>query len=265
MEAIELFAELPVTGIAIFFALAYAFTWFFHLWIRFRSISYESTKGRFLYFTGLLGPLISACIIAIAYFDAPGFGTLLLNATKMNFSILIYLFAIFLIPLVYVAARQIYLVTGGKAEDSVLKKAKVSFPELILTQIFVVNAEEFGWRGLAQPALQGHADLLVASLIVGVLWTFWHLPMFFVKDSNQYRQPILLYAFATISFALYAAVLYNAAGGSVLTAMLFHMSLNIAAFTIDVPKAAYKYVWIAFVILDLVAILLLLNPSSLGV
>jgi len=153
---------------------------------------------------------------------------------------------------------------GGNVEEPQVKGPDVGIPILLLMQIYVVIAEEFGWRGLAQPALQGHVNVLIAALIVGVMWTFWHLPMFFVKDSNQYGTPIALYAFVTISFGLYAAVFYNASGGSVLPAMLFHMSLNIAAFTINLPKEAYTIIWIAFAVLDFIAILLLLDPVLLG-
>src|SRR5688572_23697014 len=41
--------------------------------------------------------------------------------------------------------------------------------------------EEPGWRGFAQPRLQERFGTVRALLILGVLWTFWHLPLFSVR------------------------------------------------------------------------------------
>lgn len=46
--------------------------------------------------------------------------------------------------------------------------------------------EEPGWRGFAQPRLQERFGPMAASLILGILWAFWHMPIWF---SGQWTVP----------------------------------------------------------------------------
>src|SRR5512139_3292460 len=38
-----------------------------------------------------------------------------------------------------------------------------------------MNGEEIGWRGYVLPRLQANHSALTSSLIIGVVWGFWHL------------------------------------------------------------------------------------------
>ncbi|WP_256253107.1 CPBP family intramembrane glutamic endopeptidase [Paenibacillus sp. UNC496MF] len=54
--------------------------------------------------------------------------------------------------------------------------------------------EEPGWRGYALPKLQEKYRILGASLILGVLWTMWHLPFFFIQGTFNLPPLSLFYA-----------------------------------------------------------------------
>ena len=49
--------------------------------------------------------------------------------------------------------------------------------------------EEIGWRGVALPRLQQLHGPVLASLILGILWAFWHAPIWF---SGQWAELTLL-------------------------------------------------------------------------
>lgn len=54
---------------------------------------------------------------------------------------------------------------------------------LLLAAIF----EELGWRGYAFDSLLSRFNYFKASLVFGILWSLWHLPLIFVNDSYQYK------------------------------------------------------------------------------
>jgi membrane protease YdiL (CAAX protease family) len=80
--------------------------------------------------------------------------------------------------------------------------------------------EEPGWRGYALPRLQTGRSALVASLMLGVLWALWHLPLMVVGEVN-WSDLVLIIAVSVVF-----AWVFNNASGSVLIVMLMHAMNN---------------------------------------
>jgi uncharacterized protein len=87
--------------------------------------------------------------------------------------------------------------------------------------------EEFGWSGVAFPALQARLGFLRAGVVLGVIWALWHLPALFAAA------PALHVNFSFVPFLLLAIPLrillgwiYNGTGGSILLPVLFHASVD---------------------------------------
>ncbi len=87
--------------------------------------------------------------------------------------------------------------------------------------------EEIGWRGYALPRLQSGRSALSASLILGVLWAFYHLPLFFTGQA--FRSPSILVPFVVSGLALSVILtwVYNSSGGSLLLVVLLHATANL--------------------------------------
>lgn len=84
------------------------------------------------------------------------------------------------------------------------------------------SEEELGWRGFAQPQLQASIGASRAGLIIGLVWSLWHLPLFYFLPSAVGGLPLLFYIPLVSAFGLLFAWLYNGSGGSVLLCIVLH-------------------------------------------
>ena len=100
------------------------------------------------------------------------------------------------------------------------------FITFIFTISTLVNGEELAWRGFALPGLQAKYNALTSSLILGVIWGLFHLPLFFTLTSSQAGTSFVGFLISTISLAIIFTWMYNHTRGSVLLAYLLHGSAN---------------------------------------
>lgn len=111
--------------------------------------------------------------------------------------------------------------------------------------------EEVGWRGFALPHLQKRYTALVSTLIVGVLWGLWHLPLFFWAGNPMAEYPFLPWFISTVAVAFIYTWMYNNTKGSLLLVALFHIMLNTFGVVIggvSVISLAILYVLIALIL-----------------
>ena len=78
--------------------------------------------------------------------------------------------------------------------------------------------EEPGWRGYALPKMLERQGALAASLMLGVLWAAWHLPLGLVGDLTVYGSIHAVLAAVVFTW------LWQNTRGSVLLAILMHAS-----------------------------------------
>lgn len=101
---------------------------------------------------------------------------------------------------------------------------------------FLTNGEEMGWRGYILPRLQARHSALLASLIVGVIWSVWHLPKFLGAGTSAGRSLIWFTLFLIAASVLYTW-LYNNSRGSLLLVTLFHASSNTSGMFLPISYA----------------------------
>ena len=86
--------------------------------------------------------------------------------------------------------------------------------------------EELGWRGYALPRLAARVGLGPASVLLGMIWAFWHLPLFFAPVGDTFGQSFPLYFLQVIALSVTIAWLYSNTRGSLLPVMLLHAAVN---------------------------------------
>ncbi len=88
--------------------------------------------------------------------------------------------------------------------------------------------EEIGWRGYALPRLAERIGISWASVVLGMIWALWHLPLFFLAlpGNAEYGSSFPLWAWGVTALSVAFAWLYVRTGGSLLLTMVMHSAVN---------------------------------------
>lgn len=145
-----------------------------------------------------------------------------------------YLVAALLVPAVQLAGYLVGSISregamvdsssplGEMLSDLGVLGAVALFPVIVIAQMpSSPLLEEFGWRGFALPHLQDRYSALTASLILGLLWGIWHLPL-----TLAYGDPVVPFLLQITAITVLITWVFNNTRGSMLIAMLCHASLN---------------------------------------
>jgi len=85
--------------------------------------------------------------------------------------------------------------------------------------------EEIGWRGFALPHLQRRYSALVSSLIIGLVWAFWHFPNFFAFTPSD----LAAFVPKVIAMSVIFTWVYNSTGGSLFAVVVLHGAILASA------------------------------------
>ena len=90
--------------------------------------------------------------------------------------------------------------------------------------------EEGGWRGFALPYLQEIMSTpLRASIFLGIIWSFWHIPRSLISWETGALTFIMeygMFTFGTVSISIVMTYFFNKMGGTVWSAIVFHGLIN---------------------------------------
>lgn len=103
---------------------------------------------------------------------------------------------------------------------------------LIFLQIFFIGGalgEELGWRGYAYPRLKQLMSPIKATFLLGVIWSLWHLPLFYMVGTVQSNIPMWEFMLQNTLMAFFYTGLYKRTKGSIWMMFYLHAVANTVA------------------------------------
>ena len=203
----------------------------------------QSTRDLPLILTGMLvtscSPTLAALFVARLYPGAGGLRSVFRQVKVWRVGSIWYVIALIGPVLLMLSAKAINAARLGTPPTQWMIWPSFSGPGGLPFIIFgSLLAEEPGWRGFAQPRLQVRYGALAASVLIGLLWSTWHLWYVILPGGLETvtgTDAVATYVRLTSTAVIYAWM-YNSTNGSLFIVMIAHLGHNLAASLI--PTAA---------------------------
>lgn len=195
-----------------FFVLAYALSW---VWIILPDAPLYP-----------MGPLFAALIVSALAEGRAGVRTLLGRAFRWRTGLRWYAVALGLPAIIVSLGALVNIWLGAPAPDAdQLAGWPMLFVPFVFRFILIGLGEEPGWRGYALPRLQKGRSALAASLVLGLIWAGWHLPLL-IQDYGFKPVAWIPALLSTIFSSVTMAWIFNNTNSSAWMTALFHASYS---------------------------------------
>jgi len=208
-----------------FFAAAYALAWtFFGLGAL---ASGRAGLPSILFYLGAISPSLAAVAVVWHREGTSGVAALLGRLLHWRVHWGWYVFAVAYFPAIKLGAALVHRL----AFDAWPRFGNEAWYVMLVGTFLAVPlggqaGEEVGWRGFALPRLANRFGLPAASVLLGVIWAAWHLPLFFIPGVDKTGQSFPLYAAQVTAISIVLAWLYLNTNESLLLVTLMHSAIN---------------------------------------
>jgi len=219
-----------------FFLIAFAVTWFF--W--FVDAYFSGNGGSqalqgLLVFLGICGPA-AAALIMFWLTRSPelwsDYRDRLVSLRHIDLRTLPFI--LFLFPALICTAIALSLPFGGSPGQFAILFGPAIMTLPALTGIFLAPAlEEAGWRGYGVDSIRSRFSLFFTSVSFGLLWAFWHTPLFFI--TGFYHNSLLSswlftanFFASTVVMAFLVNWIFYRNNRSIIACFLLHLSADVS-------------------------------------
>ena len=231
-------------ALAAFLVLAFGLSWLALLPVIVGAVSPTTTAGKvFLPLVAIGSPGIAAFVVAGLFAGRAGISALLRAGGRWRVRIRWYAVVVLLPLVAYGLALAAQF--GSTGQFPALDLSVETWIAAVVSGLLAGTLEEFGWSGVAFPALLDRFGLLLAGIATGVIVALWHLPLFFISTQPQSTFSFLPFLLTLMAVRILFGWVYVGAGGSVLLCVLFHASGNAWSEVLPVPRPDFTAAWLA--------------------
>jgi membrane protease YdiL (CAAX protease family) len=214
-----------------YFALTFAISWL-ALWLAVAAgWSADSGPGLVTRAVGGIGPIVSAAVLVrttLPPAERRSFWRRVVDVRRIRPPWLLAIAAAAAIPAL--GGVLFDLAAGGPGTGDGIDTA-LALPGVLAFALVAGAAEEPGWRGYALDRLQERHSALGASLLIGLFWMTWHLPLYFIDGTFQHDNgfgswEFWLFSASLLPEAVLLTWVVNNTSGSILAAILLHAAVN---------------------------------------
>lgn len=227
-------------NLLLFFVLTFIWTWAFYALIVITGISAYEMPGMIFLIMGGGGPSIVG--VALTFFtytkeQQTNYWQRVISFKRIGlrwWGVILLMF-----PIINALSIGLDTMLGGAvpALDPLhnLIANPLVLPQLVLLWLMSGPvAEELGWRGFALDPLLKRYGVLTGSLILGLIWGVWHLPLFFMPATWHGQMGFQFAGFwsfmaLSVGNALIFTWVYVNTNRSILTGILLHFASNFTA------------------------------------
>lgn len=247
----------------VFFLATFTFTWIF--WVlallsENHGMNLWLSPGSYITL-GIFVPSTAGLVCAYFFGGKAEAYSLIRSMTNIHMKSRWLLQVFLVLPGVSAVATLIYMILGNPLPE-------VEFPPWFIPIVFVYIlalmgplGEEAGWRGFALKRLLMYQTPIKASVILGMIWSIWHLPLFFIVGTTQnlltefgVLPSLFGYSIYTIIISILMTLYYIVSDGNLFGSMVFHTMGNLSL----------GFVPLIFSITGALIILLVLCITTLG-
>lgn len=216
----------------LFFAITYFFTWIF--WIP--AIFIPENPAAALMAVGLFAPaVVSTLFVVFSGSDAlkKDLKDKIIGFYKVKW--LNVIISVLVFALIVVFSILLSLVFGQSIDQFALTEdfsfTGVGVAGALLTIILASILEEIGWKGYCEDSIGEYMNWFWESVIFGAIWSFWHLPLIFIKGT--YQAGLMVNPWYVVNFFVSAIPMgfiitwvYLESNRSILACIIFHLFVN---------------------------------------
>ena len=184
------------------FLITWVCWWGDALLVKVTSLTESNVFPMIIFTIGGFGPTIAACICMEGGFTRKNLRRFLFNNTKKNWLTIL------------VAFIQTALLYGGN--------------------------EELGWRGTMLPILEKKVSAPLATLIVGIVWVIWHIPLWFIEGNSHQSMSFIWFAVLGLALSYWLSMVYDITR-AVMFCMILHGWTNTLMGVVDINQGPLYY------------------------